>query len=739
MSWLTVIWSMAAAACLTLASMHGLIWFKQRSALHHLLFSLAAIGVAGVSGGELAMLRSQTPEQFALALRYVHIPMFIVIVSLVAFVRVYFGTGRTWLMGAIWALRALILIINFVTWPNFNFRAISSLSFVRIFRDETAAIGVGVPSPWTLLGLLSSLLLLAFVIDASISLWRRGGPRDRLRAVRVGGSLTFFVTVAVFQSQLVLHGFLRLPYLISFPFLVPLMVMGYELGSDIVRTSRLLRELQTSRDELKTSNQRMDLAYSAADLGLWEWDINADRVWLSDRAREMGGMNGDSNVNLTRFLAALHPDDRDHVRDAMRKSVQTGSDYEAEFRMKLQDGSVQWLASRGKVQLDGASKPALMRGVSIDITRRRQAEERFRLVVEAAPNAMIMVSPQGTMTLVNAQTEAIFGYSRYELVGRAIEMLLPERFRAAHPELRAAYFADAKKRIMGAGRELFGLRKDGSEVPLEIGLNPIESAEGMYVVASITDITRRRQAERDAAQQRDELAHLSRVNMLGELSGSLAHELNQPLTAILSNAQAAQRFLANKTADVEEVQEILRDIIDADHRAGDTIHRLRLLFKKGEVTHQSIDINLLVREVLTFLNSDLINNRVSAVAELQPNLPMVQIDRVQIQQVLINLIMNACDAMGHLDGGPRELRVRTAKSQDGEVQLSIHDNGCGIPSEQLEKVFEPFVTTKSKGMGMGLAVCRTIVTAHGGRLWATNNSGAGATLHLTLAVADDRS
>jgi C4-dicarboxylate-specific signal transduction histidine kinase len=227
--------------------------------------------------------------------------------------------------------------------------------------------------------------------------------------------------------------------------------------------------------------------------------------------------------------------------------------------------------------------------------------------------------------------------------------------------------------------------------------------------------------------------------MLGELSGSLAHELNQPLTAILSNAQAAQRFLANKTADVEEVQEILRDIIDADHRAGDTIHRLRLLFKKGEVTHQSIDINLLVREVLTFLNSDLINNRVSAVAELQPDLPMVQIDRVQMQQVMINLIMNACDAMGHLDGAPRKLRVRTERLPDGEVHLSIHDNGCGIPSEQLEKVFEPFVTTKSKGMGMGLAVCRTIVTAHGGRLWATNNPDAGATLHLTLAVADGRS
>jgi PAS domain S-box-containing protein len=378
-----------------------------------------------------------------------------------------------------------------------------------------------------------------------------------------------------------------------------------------------------------------------------------------------------------------------------------------------------------------------MRGVSIDITQRRQAEERFRLVVESAPSAMIMVSAQGTMMLVNAQTEAIFGYSRHELDGKAIEMLIPDPFRTSHPHHRATYFANATRRAMGAGRELFGLRKDGTEMPLEIGLTPIQTEQGMYVLASIIDITQRRQAEREAAQQRDELAHLSRVNMLGELSGSLAHELNQPLTAILSNAQAALRFLANKTADSDEVQEILRDIIDADHRAGETIHRLRLLFKKGEVTHQNIDVNLLVREVLKFLNSDLINNGVSASAELQPDLPMVRIDRVQMQQVLINLIMNACDAMSHLDGTPRELLLRTQLQPEGKVHLSLRDNGCGIPADHLAKVFEPFITTKPKGMGMGLAVCRTIVSAHGGKLWATNNTDAGATLHVTLPMANE--
>ena len=211
-------------------------------------------------------------------------------------------------------------------------------------------------------------------------------------------------------------------------------------------------------------------------------------------------------------------------------------------------------------------------------------------MVEAAPNAMVMINPQGTIALVNAQAEAIFGYPRGEMVGQPIEMLVPERSRPQHLIHRCSYFSNPQRQEMGFGRELVGRRKDGSEVPVEIGLNPIQAAEGMFVLASIIDITQRRQAEREAAQQRNELAHLSRVTMLGELSGSLAHELNQPLTAILSNAQAAHRFLANATADREEVQEILRDIIAADKRAGETIRRLRMLFKKGEVQNQPADV-----------------------------------------------------------------------------------------------------------------------------------------------------
>jgi PAS domain S-box-containing protein len=733
MSWLTVIWSMAASACLTLALMHLAIWVKQRSNLSHLLFSVAATAVAGVAAGELKMMLAQTPEQFGMALRWVHLPICILIISLVGFVRVYFGSGRTWLGGLVCGIRLLLLIVNFSVWPNLNYKVITGLRHVPMFGGETAAVAIGVPSPWTRLGQLASILFLIFVIDASIGLWKRGGPRERQRAWVIGGSLTFFVLAAACQSILVLEGIIAAPYLISFPFLVPLIAMGYALGSDVVRAARLARELQTSRSQLRASEQQMNLVTSAADLGLWEWDVESDRVWMAERTREILSIDRTDKLNLNRFLGMLHSDDREPVRKAVTKSLHNGGDYEAEYRVRLADGRYRWVAARGKVHFNGGGKPLLMRGVSIDITQRRQAEEHFRLVVEAAPNAMIMVNPRGIVTLVNAQAEAIFGYTREEMVGHPIEMLIPERWHSLHPDHRAGYFSVPTKRSMGADRDLFGRRKDGSEVPVEIGLNPIQAADGMFVLASIIDITQRRRAEREATMQRNELAHLSRVTMLGELSGSLAHELNQPLTAILSNAQAAQRFLTNDAIDRQEVQEILKDIIAADNRAGETIHRLRMLFKNGEVQNQPVDVIAMVREVLKFLNSDLINHEVVVNTNLEGRLPEVHVDRVQMQQVLINLIVNACDAMAGTVPSERRLMVRAERPNgDDEVHISICDSGCGIASERLEAVFEPFVTTKAQGMGLGLAVCRTIVSAHGGKLWATNNPDRGATFHLTL-------
>ena len=366
-------------------------------------------------------------------------------------------------------------------------------------------------------------------------------------------------------------------------------------------------------------------------------------------------------------------------------------------------------------------------------------EERFRRVVEAAPNAMIMVNQEGQITLANQQAEKTFGYPREELLGRPIEMLVPERVSSDHRGFRHDYFCHPQARSMGAGRELFGRRKDGGEVPVEIGLSPIHTSKGLLVLASIVDITERKLAELEAARQRHDLAHLSRVSTVGELSSSLAHELTHPITAILSNAQAAQRFLANDDVDLDEVREILNDIVTQDERAGEVIHGLRLLLKKGEPQKQcnDVDLNEVIRDVVNLMHGDLINRNVTVDTNLAENLPAVSGDRVQLQQVLLNVALNGCDAMAGYDAMERRLLI-ASQWENGAVRVSVADWGGGIPEEKMEQVFERFFTTKREGMGLGLSVCRTIIDAHRGKIWATNNADRGATFHFSLPIVDGR-
>jgi PAS domain S-box-containing protein len=364
----------------------------------------------------------------------------------------------------------------------------------------------------------------------------------------------------------------------------------------------------------------------------------------------------------------------------------------------------------------------------------QRAELRFQLVVEAAPTAMLMAAADGRIALVNQQAERVFGYARSELLTMTVEQLVPTSMRAAHVELRTGYTAQATARTMGAGRELFGQRKDGSLVPVEIALNPIHTDEGLFVLASIGDISERKRMERESAMQRDELAHLSRVALLAELSGSLAHELNQPLTAILSNAQAAVRFMAHTPPNLDEVSESLANIVENDKRAGEVIRRLRAMLRKDPADYRRLDVNEVVMDVLRIIRSDLLNRNIELALQLAPNLPAVGGDRVQLQQVLLNLVMNGSEAMSEFSEG-RQLTIRTQSTFVG-VEVSVADVGSGIPAEDLERIFSPFVTSKSDGMGLGLAVCTTIIQTHGGKLWASNNIQRGATVHFSLPITE---
>jgi len=603
LSWSTVVWSMLAGTCLTLAALHLLVWCRQRTAWGSLLFSLSAAATAAMAGCELWMMRAGTTAEFGLALRWLHAPAWVLVLALVGFVRVHLRAGRPWLAWMVCGVRTLSLVLDFLFTPNLNYREITGLERVP-FLGESVSVAVGPANPWMLVGQASLVLWVLFVVDATVVVWRRGEQRQ---AILVGFSIVFFVALGSAQAILALWGIVHAPVTASLFYMGIIASMGYDLSDDVLQAARLAKDLRAS-------------------------------------------------------------------------------------------------------------------------------EERFRLAVEALPNATVMVDSRGAIVLVNAQAEAVFGYTRAELVGQSIERLVPERHRVLHPGNRQAYTAEPITRAMGVGRELCGRRKDGSEVPVEIGLNPIRLSDELFVLASIVDITERKRAEREGLRQRSELAHLSRVTMLGELSGSMAHELNQPLTAILSNAQAAQRFLAREPVDLDEVRDILADIVEQDNRAGEIIRRLRMLLRKGEVQQQPLALNELVREVLALIQSDLVNQGVTARTELAPALPSVNGDRVQLQQVLLNLVMNACDAMNGSGPAERQLVVRTELADGELVRVSVSDRGTGIAAQSLERVFEPFFTTKPQGLGLGLSVCRSIITAHGGKLWAMNNQERGATFCFHLPV-----
>jgi PAS domain S-box-containing protein len=730
MSWITILWSMNAAACLTLAAFYFVVWCRERENWVHLLLSSSAIAAAAIAVFELAMMHADTVGRYQALVRWIHVPVWVLIVSFVIFVRLYLHAGRRWLAWSICSLRTLVLILNFIFTPSINYRQITGL---RMFSwgGEIISVPIGVANPWGVLSSMSLLLLLIFFVDATITVWRRG---DRRRALVVGGSMILGAILA-WHVPLVIWGIVDIPFFLCFAYSGIVVAMGYELSNDMAGAAQLARKLKVSQAALRKSEQDMDIAANAIDLALWTWDIASDEIRISHKARAVLGFSPSEKLDAERIRNVIHPEDRDMVRKAVKNSLQTGAENPVEYRVVLPDGEIRWLVRRSRTEFDRNGKPVLMHGILFDITERTLAEERLRLVIDATATAMIMVNKEGRITLINKRVETLFGYKRDELIDQSVEMLVPERFRSQHVRDRHGYFCDPQARPMGAGRELFGRRKDGSEVPIEIGLNPIHTSKGLLVLASIVDITERKLAELEAARQRHELTHLARVTSLGELSSSLAHELTHPLTAILSNAQAAQRFLANDDVDLNELREILNDIVAEDQRAGEVIHRLRSLLKKGESQKHcdDVDINEVARDVLKLMRNDLINQNVTVDTDLAQNLPAIRADRVQLQQVVLNLLLNACEAITDSDASERQLLI-ASKLENGAVRMSVTDRGGGIPEEKLEQVFERFFTTKKEGMGLGLSICRSIINEHEGKIWATKNADCGATFHFSLPI-----
>ncbi|MGH7844499.1 MAG: sensor histidine kinase [Candidatus Binatia bacterium] len=494
--------------------------------------------------------------------------------------------------------------------------------------------------------------------------------------------------------------------------------------------------------ELEESHHFMEMATKAGKMGLWMRDLERGEVWADAHFRALFGFG---QTDVIRYdddvLARIHPYDRARMALDVERAEKNGLSFEGEFRVILPDSDERWVATRGESVNDRRGRPVRRLGAVIDITDRkraeetlRESEEHYRTLAETAADVIITMDQDSTILFVNAAVEKVFGYVPADLIGQKMTVLMPEPLRHRHVEGMRRYLETSEKRLSWSAVSFPGLHKSGREISLEIAFAESRIGNRRVFTGIIRDITERKRAEAELRKQRAELAHVARVSTMGELAASLAHELNQPLTAILSNAQAALRFMTGKPADLEEVREILHDIVQDNSRAGEVIRQMRALVKKEEPEFSSLDLASIVREIVLLVHSDAVLRNVGVSLDVSPDLPYARGDKVQLQQVLLNLLLNAFDAMKDCPVEEREVIVHASSDGAGMVRISIGDCGTGLTSDKLEKIFQPFYTTKREGLGMGLSISRSIIEAHGGRLWAENNNGRGATFHFTVPL-----
>jgi PAS domain S-box-containing protein len=409
--------------------------------------------------------------------------------------------------------------------------------------------------------------------------------------------------------------------------------------------------------------------------------------------------------------------------------------------VRLADGEYRWQLIRNRPLLDEVGNIVKWYGTSVDIEDRKRAEEalreseqRFRDYAETASDWLWETGPDHRFVHVSEQLSTIdispalqIGVARWDF---ATDLEKDQEKWRVHMATHAAHkpFRDFRYTTT---------RGDGSVFHIATSGKPVFDPEGQFlgyrgVGSDVTAVVRAEQAEEALHQVRAELAHVTRVTSLGELTASIAHEVNQPLGALVTNAEACLRWLNHGTPNLDEARRNVEMIINDGHRAGEVIRRVRDLSKKTDPQKAPLDINGVVGEVIALVQREMFSNRVTLREELAPTLPAVLADRIQLQQVLINLVMNGIEAMTPVTDRPRELVIRSHQDDTAQVLVTVKDCGVGISAENADRLFNAFFTTKSSGMGMGLSICRSIIEAHGGRLSASGNVGPGATFQFAL-------
>ena len=513
---------------------------------------------------------------------------------------------------------------------------------------------------------------------------------------------------------------------------------------EIVGTTVDITERKRAEEALRRSEAYLTEAQRLTHTGAWATDAAPEPSYWSEELFRLYGLDPQGGLPThDQAMQRVHPEDRDKYVQAFHRAIHQKVDSDVEFRTVLPDGTVKHLHGIGHPVLNAHGELVEVVGTTVNITERKRAEEalregetRFRTFVDHAGDALFVYDLEQRIVVdVNREACESLGYSREELIGKS-----PLAFHLDSYQAEMESIADRAVAGETVIDRHWHRRRDGSLFPVEVHTSVIFYGGRRFLLMVARDVTDRVRAEEQHEKLRQleaDLAHIDRVSILGELAASIAHEINQPLAGIVSSGSACLRWLARDVPDLEEAREAARRIVRDGKRAGEIIARIRALTKKAVASGEKLDLNKTIREVLALVGDEAKRNSVVIQTRFGDDVFPVLGDQVQLQQVVLNLVMNAIEAMSKANDRARELVITTRNVDANRVQVTVEDSGIGIDPQMIDKVFDSFYTTKAGGMGMGLSISRSIVQSHGGRLWATAKDGTGTIFYFTLPKYHD--
>ena len=461
-----------------------------------------------------------------------------------------------------------------------------------------------------------------------------------------------------------------------------------------------------------------------------DWNHSAERIF-GYSAAEMTG----------RSITVLLPDGWEDETGSILEKIGRGEQVDHfETRRRRKDGSIIDVSLTVSLVRDDAGRVLGVSKVARDITAAKRVqsqlaerEAHLQSVLDSVPDAMVVIDVRGTIQSFSAAAQRLFGYGPAAVIGRNVSILMPGPYSAQHDGYLARYMTTGERRIIGIGRVVLGLRADGSTFPMELSVGEMRSGERRYFTGFVRDLTERQATQQRLHEVQAELIHMSRFTALGEMASALAHELNQPLTAIANYLKGCRRLLdSGDGAAVPAARDAIERAAGQALRAGQISSRVRDFVARGESERRVENLEKLIEEASALALVGGKEAGIRASLQLDPDLHWVFVDKVQIQQVLLNLLRNALESMQ--DAPDRRLTITTRRVDKETAEISVADTGSGIAPDVAAQLFQPFVTTKRQGMGVGLSISRTIIEAHGGRLWAEANPAGGTIFRLTLAT-----